>query len=557
MNRIVRNSLAILAAATSALWALPYHLRVPLTYQVTRGNGQERAKVVVLPIDSVFHKQDTVWDTSNGGATLTRRIRPDRTLWTIAIRDSLVSGTRAETSASWYYPFQSLRGDSLRLDTAVLTVQDSTKAWTQASCLAPLDLESWNTNKLLIPTPDSFSNGMSKEMSSLAWGGLAVVCHFMERRSPLFTTANSASRTLASPSGSVKQPGYSATYPMPRGHWSTDSGWVFQEDSATGESWTLDGIGSTPVSIKNQWITRPKPGDQWIWQKVDSFSWQDINLTNQSSSTISAIKVTLSERLADSASFQRWSATLTEGDSAPKTTLLAIDTSARKSSNPPEDSFLSTLAASFSLGYGDASYSRSFNEAMDTSFVSIDAMFCTEYDAATDHFALLQCRTTTGDTIIPAKPYNNGLLPSQLIPAGPGSWRRSLVVSSSVKHGLGLTSLTRLETAEPKSNFFTSPPPTTHSTRYTLVAHNGVNLENTGVKPRATLPRAVSLRGLADLESLLAQGGVLVRAVDSRGRILASNARTLPQALKAGHGMFFVQARSKDGALAEVRLAMP
>ncbi len=74
---------------------------------------------------------------------------------------------------------------------------------------------------------------------------------------------------------------------------------------------------------------------------------------------------------------------------------------------------------------------------------------------------------------------------------------------------------------------------------------------------KSPLPHLVSLHGMADLESLLAKGGTLLRLTDSRGRILASNAQELPQALKAGHGMFFVQAKSAAGAMGEARFVLP
>lgn len=506
MNRIIRNALLALATQAAALFALPYHLGVPLTYQVTRGSGTERALVVHLPIDSVFHKRDTVWDTASDGATLTRRIRPDRTLWTIAIRDSLVSGQRQQLDPSNGLPFLSLNGDSLRLDTAVLSIQDSTKTWTQPSCLAPMDLETWSTNKISIAPDPTDPNKI------WSWGHLAVYCNRGTGIFDVKMVSGEYFRTLhKGPFGKFSNP-VLYTYPEPSGIWSSDSGWIFLEDSATGERWTLEKLGGTKLTKACRWRTKPKAGDQWVWRKIDStFEVETPSMIDRITLDTSWIRWNLDARLADSGTFQRWTSTLQRDGLEPVSLAVSIDTMGQ----PPEEHLADSMTKSITSSFTRNWYAN-------------DSIFSN----------LLQ---------LPA-PY---LDPSK----GPGNFH-TLAKTAKYSQGHGLVEYQETEVIKYWATI-SWVFPTVHSTRYTLISHNGVELEHTGIRQRMPLPQPVALRGLFDLESLLAKGGTLLRLTDSRGRILATNSRVLPQALKGGHGMFFVLAKSASGAMGEARFVLP
>jgi len=421
MNRIFRNFLAILAAASSALWALPYHLGVPLTYQVTRGSGTERAVVVHVPIDSVFYKRDTVWDTASDGATPTRRIRPDRTLWTIAIRDSLVAGQRTAMPGTEWYAFQSKNGDSLRLDTAVLTVQDSTKTWTQASCLAPLDLESWATNRTRVD-------------SSFDWGQLSIYCQKGTGAFGSRMISGEYFRTFAKgPFGKFSSP-ITLTFPVPRGVWRDDSGWVFQEDSATGETWTLEKMGQTEITRTCRWLTEPKVGDQWVWRRIDStFGIDTVTMADRITLDTSWIRWTLDARLADSGTFQRWTSTLKRDGLEPVSLAFSIETMGQPSEEHLADSLTSSLTSSFTRNW----YS---NHSIFSNIIQLPA------------------------------PY---LDPSK----GPGNFH-TLTKTARYSQGHGLVEYQETEVIKYWATI-SWVFPIIHSTRYTLVAHNGVELENT------------------------------------------------------------------------------
>lgn len=172
--------------------------------------------------------------------------------WKVKVTDRLVSGVR-------------LGGDTqaVRTKELVLHVADTFKVWTTDACEIPWDMDGPLTN--LTPSGKWPWGVRSLACAGMAPGKTASVGMNYRR----FVDDRRCDRT--SPLCGVSYVN-AWTVPIPEGIWNDDSGWISYHDGETGESWILTRIGGGPLVGESRYrVAVPRKlgvGDRWIWLKT-------------------------------------------------------------------------------------------------------------------------------------------------------------------------------------------------------------------------------------------------------------------------------------------------